>query len=380
MHGTLGWQWVESTNPDFTRKSRANDKNRKGSLMGGSEETGGGALEAAFERAKRAGLTLSVHFELTRRCNLRCRHCYVCGADDKARREMSASQVFRALDVLAESGTLFVTFTGGEPLLRRDFFEIAERAAKKNFAVRIFTNGTLIDEAAADRIAALNPLEVGISVYGATAETHDGITMSPGSFDKSVAALHALLARGVPSTVKSVIMKPNFGEYGALIDMALEMGAKYVFDTTVFPRDDGGREPLELRLDDDMLAATLEDERLSGREPGKPAPDICRGPVCDLSTATAGLSPEGDIFPCLQLRKLMGNINEIDSLGEIRDAWMDIISGLTRETDIEKRYNCEYKRYCARCPGLAELEDGSATGPSQWACRAARLRAKAKKK
>jgi len=271
-----------------------------------------------------------------------------------------------------------VTFTGGEPLVRRDFFEIAERAAEKNFAVRIFTNGTLIDEAAADRIAALNPLEVGISVYGATAETHDGITMSPGSFEKSVAAARALLARGVTVTVKSVIMKPNFGEYGALIDMAVEMGAKYVFDATVFPRDDGGREPLELRLDDDMLWETLMDDRLTGRKPGKPAPDVCRGPVCDLSTATAGISPEGDIFPCLQLRKRVGNINEIGRLGDVRDAWMDIISGLTRETENEKRYNCEYKKYCARCPGLAELEDGSATGPSQWACRAARLRAKAK--
>ncbi|HOY64046.1 MAG TPA: radical SAM protein, partial [bacterium] len=162
--------------------------------MGESEERGGGALEAAFEKAKRAGLTLSAHFELTRRCNLRCRHCYVCGGDE--RREMSTEQVFRALDVLADSGTLFVTFTGGEPLVRRDFFEIAERAAEKNFAVRIFTNGTLIDEAAADRIAALNPLEVGISVYGATAETHDGITMSPGSFEKS-ASKRARRASGV---------------------------------------------------------------------------------------------------------------------------------------------------------------------------------------
>jgi radical SAM protein with 4Fe4S-binding SPASM domain len=346
--------------------------------MGGSEESGGGVLETAFEKAKRAGLTLSVHFELTRRCNLKCRHCYVCGADE--RREMSAAQVFRALDVMADSGTLFITFTGGEPLVRPDFFEIAARAAEKKFAARIFTNGTLIDEAAADRIAALNPLEVGISVYGVKPGTHDYITGSPGSFEKSVAALRALRARDVPVTVKSVIMKPNFSEYGALIDMTLEMGAKYVFDTTVFPRDDGGREPLELRLDDERLAAALGDERLSGRQPGKPMPDVCRGPVCDLSTATAGISPEGDIFPCLQLRKRVGNINEIGSLGEVRAVWMDIISGLTRETENEKRYNCEYKQYCARCPGLAELEDGSATGPSEWACRAARLRAKAKRK
>lgn len=357
-------------------------------------------LEEMYERAERAGRPLSVHFELTDRCNLECRHCYV--VRGRADSEMSAAEVKRALEEMAEAGVIFLTLTGGEPLVREDFFEIAGYARSLNFSLRIFTNGTLVDEAAADRLAGLAPQEIGISLYSSRAETHEYITRAPGSFGKSAAAVRMLTARGVRVVVKSVLMNVNFAEYGELIELARSMGATYTFDPTVFPRDDGGREPLGLRLADGQLEAALADTRLlpgAGEIPNAesadtacrvptlktssspspitrhPSPKKCRGPVCDLGVVCLAVSAAGEVFPCLQFRRGFGNFKE-KGLKEIIMGIKDsqILSKLKDEKEIKVCYDCNVKTHCTRCPGLAELEDGDAMGPSGWACRLARIR------
>jgi radical SAM protein with 4Fe4S-binding SPASM domain len=332
---------------------------------------------------------------------------------------MGGAEAGAALEKLAEAGTLFLTLTGGEPLVREDFFDVAERARRLNFSVRIFTNGTLVDERAADRIAGLAPFEVGVSVYGVRRETHEEITGAPGSFDATMRCLRLLAERGVRLTVKSVIMKPNFGEYGELIEFARGIGARHVFDATVFPRDDGGRGPLELRLDERQLETVLRDPRFYPRdgnplsdpnppspnpEPRTPEPGLlrssdsgfraskrflpspnpepflkpCRGPVCDLNFVSIGISPEGEVFPCLQLRRPCGNVLE-DEIGAIREKLAEIVDKYTIN-NLKDCYNCIHWGDCARCPGLAMLEDGDELGKSGWACKTARIRERMRKR
>lgn len=333
-------------------------------------------LEEIYRKAVEAGRLLSVHLEVTRHCNLSCSHCYVTPCENA---EMSGAELRAALDKLADAGALFLTLTGGEPLTREDFFEAAEYARRLNFSVRVFTNGTLVDERAADRLAGLSPFEVGVSVYGVRAETHDGITGTPGSFDATMKGIGLLRERGVRVTVKSVIMKPNFGEYGELIDYARGVGARYVFDATVFPRDDGGRGPLELRIGEAELEAVMSDARFQpggGSEAASRLDKVCRGPVCDLNFVSVGISPEGDVYPCLQLRRKAGNILK-DEISEIRATMSHIIHKLTSDK-LKECYNCTYWDACTRCAGLALLEDGDAAGRSEWACGMARIRERIK--
>jgi AdoMet-dependent heme synthase len=327
-------------------------------------------LEEIYNRAKNAQQPLSVHFELTRKCNLKCRHCYISPGGESG---MSGEHVKGVLDKLAGEGTLFITFTGGEPLMRDDFFDIAEYARRLNYSVRVFTNGTLVDRAAADRMSELNFYEVGISLYGVRAETHENITGAPGSFAKTMNALRMLTERGVRVALKSVIMKPNFDEYGDLIEFARALGARYVFDPTVFPRDDGGKEPLALRLDDEQLEAVFSDPRFYPRNTGRPAGERdCRGPVCDLNFVSLGVSPEGDVFPCLQLRQPAGNILEM-KMSDLKTSFnTNIKHNTTNLSNI--CYNCKLQSNCTRCPGLALLEDGDVLGKSSWACRMALIR------
>src|SRR3989304_10130510 len=131
-------------------------------------------------------LPVSAIMELTYDCNLKCKHCYIV----RSRRPVvSTREALNILDQLAEMGTLFLTFTGGEALQRADFFDIAEYARHRNFALRVFTNGTLINARTADKIKKISPLAVGISIYSHRAAVHDAFTRTRGSFEKSTKAI-----------------------------------------------------------------------------------------------------------------------------------------------------------------------------------------------
>jgi len=133
--------------------------------------------------AKRIPITGS--FELTFRCNLSCAHCY-CNLppndQDTIEKELSTEEVFNILDQIAEAGCLWLLITGGEPLLRPDFFEVYTYAKKKGFIITLFTNGTLITPEIADYLVQWPPFKVEITLYGVTSETHESVTGIPGSF------------------------------------------------------------------------------------------------------------------------------------------------------------------------------------------------------
>src|SRR5882672_7602438 len=127
---------------------------------------------------------MSALFELTFVCNHACSFCYNCPTGQK---EMTTEEVKDALRKLAEFNVLYLTLSGGEPLVRKDFFEIARAARELGFALRIYTNAFLIDEAMAKRIKEVaNPLEMEISIHGSRPETHEKLTCVPGSWQRVV--------------------------------------------------------------------------------------------------------------------------------------------------------------------------------------------------
>ena len=143
-------------------------------------------VEKAFQDA----IPLSAQFEITYRCNHLCTFCY---NSPNGQREMTTPQIFEALRKIADFGVLYLTLTGGEAMVHKDFYKIAQEGRRLGMALRIYTNGYLLsDKRAVRKIAALNPVEVEISLHGATAETHEALTKIKGSFDKTLKALENL--------------------------------------------------------------------------------------------------------------------------------------------------------------------------------------------
>jgi radical SAM protein with 4Fe4S-binding SPASM domain len=293
-----------------------------------------------------------VLWELTYRCNERCRHCYI--VDREGQGELDTGEAYRVLDELAEAGTLFVTFTGGEALLREDFFDIAGYARKKGFAFRLLTNGILITPEVADRLSALRPLAVEISIYSTRPEIHDAVTRVPGSHERSVRALQLLHERGVPVRVKSPLMERTVGQFDELRALAEELGGRFTYDTTLVPADDGSKGP----LDEAMRAETLRRfymEHLDTWPPIEPKPE---SRPCNSGTNIAAIDPYGNVHPCVQLRMVAGNLRE-QSFPHI---WRDSpVMHRMRELTFDALHDCrdcELVPFCVRCPGVALLETG----------------------
>ncbi len=170
-----------------------------------------------------------VIWNLTRRCNLTCKHCYALSADHAYPGELSTDEVFTVMDDLRAYRVPVLILSGGEPLLRPDLFEIAARAKAQGFYVALSTNGTLIDAPMAERIAQAGFEYVGISLDGLR-DTHDRFRRLSGAFDASLNALRLLKARDVKLGLRFTMTALNAHDLPALLQLMRNEGiAKFYF-------------------------------------------------------------------------------------------------------------------------------------------------------
>ena len=332
-----------------------------------TEPTAPEPFERLIEKARRSYIPLTIHWELTGRCNLHCVHCYVPPDDGDA--ELTTQQCFDVLDQLADAGTLWVSLSGGEPLLRPDFFEIAEYARRREFALRLMTNGTLIDAVTADALSSLRLMSVEISVYAASASVHDCITGCEGSFELATGALRLMRERGLTTVMKTPVMTLNAAGFEATRRLAQQLADRHVYDVTIIPAKDGDRRPLASRLTPDQLRSFFEGR--VGAELPKIAESAFSKPPCGAGIRTASIAPNGVVYPCVAFDIPTGDLR--------RQSFVDIwqhspaLRQLRQTTfgDIAICASCETAGICGRCSALAHLEDGDRCGPSSAACMVA---------
>jgi heme d1 biosynthesis radical SAM protein NirJ len=159
-----------------------------------------------------------VIWNLIRRCNLTCKHCYSISADTDFKGELSTEEVFTVMDDLKAFRVPALILSGGEPLLRPDIFEIAARSKALGFYTALSSNGTLIDEAMCRRIAEVDFHYVGISLDGIAA-THDKFRRMDGAFDKSLKALRLCRDAGLKVGVRFTLTQDNFHDLPALLEL-----------------------------------------------------------------------------------------------------------------------------------------------------------------
>ena len=159
-----------------------------------------------------------VIWNLIRRCNLNCIHCYSLSADVDFPNELSTDEVFRVMDDLKAFRVPVLILSGGEPLLRPDIFEISARAKAMRFYVGLSSNGALIDQPTADRIAAIGYDYVGVSLDGIGA-VHDRFRRQEGAFDKSLRGMRLLRDRGIKVGLRFTVTERNVESLPAMLDL-----------------------------------------------------------------------------------------------------------------------------------------------------------------
>ena len=327
------------------------------------------SYQRIFRKTIERKIPLTVHWELTNKCNLRCVHCYI--VPEPGNKELGLEDTKSILGQLSRQGCLYLVFSGGEIFTRQDFFEIAGYARKKGFALRLLTNGTLINAKVADQIKEISPLSVEMSLYGASAGIHEAITQTKGSFAQTMQAFKLLRKRGIKTVVKSSLMRKNLGEFEGLQKLAKKLGANFVYDPTIVARNDRSKELFKYKLKDDDLKGFFSSKvQLIKREPVE-IPDNAW--MCNAGLNTLSISAHGQVYPCVAIRKKCGDLKKEDFAEVWSSAVLSRIRAI-RLADLWKCKSCSLLSYCDRCPGLADLEDNDILGPSTAACQLARVR------
>jgi len=169
-------------------------------------------------------------WDFTYQCNLRCKHCYE-NAGGKKRPELSTDEAKQALDILsriAGIGLPALSFSGGEPLARRDFFELAAYAKKRIGYVSIASNGTLITKDAAKRIKDAGVGYVEISIDGATPQVHNDFRGMPEAFEMAMEGVKNCVEEGVDTCIATVLHRDNLAELDKLIELSKQLGVRFM--------------------------------------------------------------------------------------------------------------------------------------------------------
>lgn len=324
---------------------------------------------------------LSASIELTERCNLNCVHCYInqpANSQSAKAREMTTEQVKFVLDQLAQAGTLFLMFTGGEIFLRPDFTEIYLHAKRLGFIVTLFSNGTMITLEIADMLAKVPPRSIEITLSGATPETFDAVTQVKGSFEQCIRGIRLLLERDLSVYVKTVFLTINKHEFEAIRELAKDLGITHRYDSVIWPRLDGSHSPYRYRLSaEETLAMDLADpERVT--EWLKSAKRMAGIPVRSEMAFTCGagfrsfhIDSAGRLCTCMMMRRPSYSLLEMS----FTEAWEKL--GEIRKIKRVKHTKCEHclaNDLCSQCAGWSQMVHQDYETPDEFVCELGKLR------
>ena len=316
-------------------------------------------------------------FELTERCNLACKMCYIHrGEDDKAQQstELSAAVWLELARQGVDNGMVFLLLTGGEPLLRPDFFKIYTPLTKMGLLVTLFTNGTLITENIAARLAEAPPSRTEITLYGATAETYEAVTGVPGSFKRCLEGIEALVKYKIPLGLKSTLTRKNVHELEAMRQMAKDWGLPFSADWLLAVRRDGtGSGAGECRLPAADCVELEAASRASATDRVEAA--LREGPIendvnfyCQAGRAAFVINHTGEMNTCVLLDR--PSARPLDT-GFMR-AWEEVQRYIDTAPSLHTTcLACAGRSYCPRCPAWSQLESKTLNEPVPYLCQIA---------
>ena len=321
-------------------------------------------------------------WEMTNACNLKCIHCHASGG--KKGDELSTDEAKILINQLAEIPEFrMLAFTGGEPLVRPDLFELLAYSKALGFTNTIATNATLIDDETAMRLKQHGVVIAAVSLDGFNAETHDMIRGKTGIFDATLEGIRALNKAGILLHINITVMDYNLPELDQMMSLIEELNAGILLIYQLVPVG-RGRDISDVALDIDgnerlmqfMVKAQSEAKAIIEPVAGTQywshllnQAGIKSGPLmwlaekvfhgCSAGRGFVYIKPNGDVWPCPFIEVSSGNIKD----KPFTQIWAEspVFKELrNRETLLEGSCGaCEYKKICGGCRGRAWAYTGN---------------------
>jgi AdoMet-dependent heme synthase len=316
---------------------------------------------------------VTVNWAITNRCNFGCRHCY---SRSDTSRELEFGILCALIEKVSRAKVFSVNFGGGEPLLRKDIYELAEHATGLGLAVSMNSNGFMIDKTVAGRLREAGFKKVGISIDSPSPGVHDDFRGMKGCHAKAVAALGHLNDAGIETSISSVVCKININDIDALVEQAIALSAgtlnfhnfkcsglgytnKDTLDLSPEEWKDFYLRAASLKERTANLHISLEDPIIASL--GKAQTDsLVKGSVC--GKLSLNIKSNGDITPCGFIPLVIGNLTT-DELPEI---WKNsqVLEKMRNKTPKGKCRNCSHYTEClGGCTARALALTGDLNNP-----------------
>lgn len=332
------------------------------------------------------GIPVSGIFELTPRCNLRCKMCYIRLTPEQMApigQERTAEEWLDMGVQARDAGMVFLLLTGGEPTLRADFLQIYEGLADMGLSIAINTNGTLLTPALRELWHRLPPSQVNITLYGTSREDYDALCGNPDAFDAVIDGLHWLKQEGILIHLNTTIVPTNYSKWAELEEFAKNQGLELRMTTYCFPPDRrGGCDscPEFTRLSPEEAGALIVRDMLYREGPeaikkraadlGSPLQKGCDLDVGDPMQCMAGraqfwMTWDGRMTPCGMLDQPV--LHPFDS--GFLPAWEALRQQCQPIRLCPECATCPEAKSCMNCAAVTYTETGRFDGKPEYMCR-----------
>jgi radical SAM protein with 4Fe4S-binding SPASM domain len=328
-----------------------------------------------------------VVWDFTHMCNLKCKHCYQ-DAQRAMEGELATGEAKRVIEELANAGVTVIAFSGGEPLMRKDFYEVALYAHENGIYVSLATNGTLITPEVAKNLVASGVDYTEISIDGKDAASHDSFRGIPGAFDRSVEGIRNCVEAGLYTCIATTVTQENYSQIPHIYHLAGELGVKRMLCFNFIPtgrgkdlvttdltpgqresmlkfileKDLNGGTPIVLSTAPQLARVALEMEETCGVPVGhfhlgneiqgktRMLADFIGG--CGAGRLYCSIEPTGNVQPCVFMPIVLGNLRDKAFL----DIWhqSEVLNTLRDRSGLKGSCaTCDNKLVCGGCRARA---------------------------
>jgi len=346
-------------------------------------------INKLFMKADLGKIPIAGTFELTPRCTLDCKMCYIHkgGCNKEAlSKEKPAEWWLKLAEECKKRGTLNLLLTGGEPLVRSDFKELYLKLREMGFLININTNATLIDDEYIEFFKTYPPQKVNITLYGCSKKTYADLCGDGAAYEKVKYAIEGLKSKGVNVRINYTITPLNKDDVSKAQTFANTIGVEMKTVSYVFApvRASGeafrlsAREAASLafknklqRFGEERFAELLESGKKGQSDrKGEFLTDECEGISCRAGLSSFWVTYDGKMTPCGMMTQPSVEIKGFD------DAWKEINQARENIKLPNECKNCEYRKHCDICAAVSFAETGKFDGLPIYACEKAKAYAK----
>lgn len=324
-------------------------------------------------------------FELTFGCGLHCKDCYTdCyNRPSYLKKELDTRGVKFILDKLYRTGVIWLCFTGGDPLTRKDFLDVYSYAKDRGFIITVFTNGYFITEEVVRYFKRKPPFIIEMTLSAVSEGLYEKISQVKGSFGKVMRGIDLISKAKLPLKIKTQVTKDNLKELPQIEKFIKGLGLKFIPNSFLHARLNGDLTPCNLRISSpEVLSLNRNNNRLSDcgyrlsaktehREPNtkncKPNNNLFR---CAIGGGDGiNVDPYSNTFLCSLIRKPAFNLLKVD-IGYALNKLLPLTRNRKFVTNSKCR-SCNLRETCHWCPGKAYVETGDMETPIEYYCELA---------